>query len=143
MTGIDTNILVQLCLANHPGNKATLAAVQQELQAGNVIVFTASVVAEFLHVITDSRRFTDALSMTEALDWVDEFLQNSNSVQFIPTTEQSARLAMDWIRKFQLGRKRLLDTNLAAAIYVAGGRRIVTSNPNDFAVFNVLEVICP
>src|SRR5688572_20478198 len=112
MTRIDTNILVQLCLANHPENKATLAAVQQELQAGNVIALTASVIAEYLHVITDSRRFTDALSMTEALDWVDEFLKNSNGVEIIPTNDESARLAMEWMRKFQLGRKRLLDTNL-------------------------------
>ena len=143
MTGIDTNILVQLCLANHPGNKAALAAVQQELQSGNLIVLTASILAEFLHVITDNRRFADALAMTEALDWVDEFLKNSSGVQIIPATEQSTRLALDWMRKFQLGRKRLLDTNLAAAIYVAGGRRIVTSNPTDFTVFNVFEAICP
>jgi predicted nucleic acid-binding protein len=143
MTGIDTNILVQLSLENHSGNKASLASVQNEVSIGNEIVLTGGVIAEFLHVITDSKRFTDALSMVEALDWIDDFLKNSNSVRIIPSSEQSARLAMDWIRQFQLGRKRLLDTNLAAAIHVAGGRRILTSNPGDFVIFPDFLVITP
>jgi predicted nucleic acid-binding protein len=143
MTGLDTNILVQLALANHPENFATKAAVQSELQIGSALCVTPGIMAEFLHVATDTRRFIDAMTMTEALDWMDEFLANTNSVTVLSMTEASSKQAMAWMRVFQLGRKRILDTNLAAAIYIAGGRRILSSNPEDFKVFRVFEVICP
>ena len=42
-----------------------------------------------------------------------------------------------------LGRKRILDTRLAAVLHSHGARRLLTSNPADFTVFSVLEVVAP
>ena len=53
------------------------------------------------------------------------------------------RQTLRWRREFRLGRKRILDTHLAAVLHVAGVRRLLTSNPDDFAVFGVLETITP
>ena len=72
MTGLDSNILVQLALQDHPANAATVAAVQAEVQRGSRLVFPALVVDEFLHVITDERRFSPPLTMTEALEKQEE-----------------------------------------------------------------------
>jgi hypothetical protein len=47
------------------------------------------------------------------------------------------------MREFGLGRKRILDTHLAAVPHTAGARRLLTSNPADFAVFGVLEAVTP
>jgi phage-related baseplate assembly protein len=47
------------------------------------------------------------------------------------------------MRQFRLGRKRILDTQVAAVLHTNGVRRLLTSNPGDFAVFNVLETIAP
>jgi hypothetical protein len=47
------------------------------------------------------------------------------------------------MREFDLGRKRILDTHLAAVLHTAGARRLLTSNPGDFAVFGVLKTITP
>jgi len=77
MIGLDCNILVQLAFADHPANAKTVTAVQKETQAGEKLVFPSLVVNEFLHVSTDGRRFAPPLSMTEALDWIEEFLKNS------------------------------------------------------------------
>ena len=74
MTGLDCNILVQLALQDHPANAATVAAAQAETQRGKRLVFPSLVIDEFLHVITDERRFSPALTMVEALDWMEHFL---------------------------------------------------------------------
>jgi predicted nucleic acid-binding protein len=43
----------------------------------------------------------------------------------------------------QLGRKRLLDTMLAATYFAAGGTSIVSTDARDFTVFDTFEVVEP
>ncbi len=76
MIGLDCNILVQIAIADHPANLTTLAALESEAQQGTKLVVPLLVVTEFLHVVTDSRRFTPPLTMSEAVDWIEEFLGN-------------------------------------------------------------------
>ena len=57
MIGLDCKVLVQLALADHPANAATVAPVQAETQDGWRLVGPSMVVLEFLHVVTDARRF--------------------------------------------------------------------------------------
>jgi predicted nucleic acid-binding protein len=142
MTGLDCNILVQLALADHPANAATLAAVQAETQRGHPLFFPSLVLTEFLHVITDAKRFAPPLTMSEALDWIEELLASGSFYQLEPTPE-SLRQTLLWMRQFNLGRKRILDTHLAAVLHTSGVRRLLTSNPADFVVFGVLETITP
>ena len=142
MTGLDCNILVQLALQDHPANAATVAAVQAEAQHGHRLVIPTLVINEFLHVITDQRRFSPPLKMTEAVDWIENFLSNP-AVGVLEPASESSRQTLLWVRQFNLGRKRILDTHLAAVLHAAGVRRLLTSNPSDFAVFNVFEIITP
>jgi predicted nucleic acid-binding protein len=142
MTGLDCNILVQLALADHPANAATAAVVQAEAQSGSRLIFPPLVVNEFLHVITDARRFNPPLTMIEALDWVEGFLTNPAAGLLEPPSE-SLRQTLRWMRQFNLGRKRILDTHLAAMLHTAGVRRLLTSNPGDFTVFGVFEIVTP
>lgn len=142
MTGLDSNILVQLALQDHPANAATVAAAQTETQNGNRLVFPSLVVDEFLHVITDERRFSPPLTMIEALDWMENFLSNP-AVGVLEPTPESLRQTLRWMRQFNLGRKRILDTQLAAILHTAGVNRLLTSNPADFTVFGVFEIIAP
>jgi predicted nucleic acid-binding protein len=142
MTGLDCNILVQLALADHPANTVTVAAVQLERQRSGPLVFPSLVVTEFLHVVTDARRFDPPLTMLEALDWIDELLANP-SFKLLEPNPESLRQTFRWMRQFSLGRKRILDTHLAAVLHTAGVRRLLTSNPDDFTVFGVLETVVP
>jgi predicted nucleic acid-binding protein len=142
MTGLDCNILVQLALQDHPANVATVAVVQAEVKSGSRLVFPPLVINEFLHVTTDARRFNPPLTMIEALDWVENFLTNP-SVGLLEPTPESLRQTLKWIREFHLGRKRILDTHLAAVLHTAGVRRLLTSNPGDFTVFGVFEIVTP
>jgi predicted nucleic acid-binding protein len=142
MIGLDCNILVRLAFADHPANARTLAAVQVETNKGEKLVFPPMVVAEFLHVATDDRRFAPPLTMIEALDWIDEFLKNP-AVSVLEPTPASMDQTLRWMQQFNLGRKRILDTQLAAVLHVGGVRRLLTSNPADFQVFGVLETVTP
>jgi predicted nucleic acid-binding protein len=142
MTGLDTNILVQLAIANHPAHHATVAAVQAEASSGSRLVFPAIVVTEFLHVVTDQRRFLPPLTMTEAVDWMDSLLQNP-MVTLLDTTTATVVRALLWMHHFGLGRKRIIDTHLAAILYTSGATRLLTSNPGDFETFGVFDIVAP
>jgi predicted nucleic acid-binding protein len=99
MIGLDCNILVQLAFADHPANAKTLAAVEAETGRGEKLVFPSLVVNEFLHVATDPRRFAPPLTMTEAMDWIEDFLANP-MVGLIEPTKAGVDQALRWMRQF-------------------------------------------
>jgi predicted nucleic acid-binding protein len=142
MIGLDCNILVQLAFAEHPANAKTVATIQAEIGHGLQLVFPPLIATEFLHVATDDRRFSPPLTMNEALEWIEEFTSNS-TVSLLQPTDESFRQMLCWMREFRLGRKRILDTYLAAVLHTNGVRRLFTSNPADFQVFGVLEIVTP
>ncbi len=80
--------------------------------------------------------------MMEAIDWIEEFLRE-RSVKLIEPTNASMAQTLTWMRQFRLGRKRILDTQLAAMLHTGGVYRLLTSNPGDFTIFGVFEMIAP
>jgi predicted nucleic acid-binding protein len=140
MIGLDTNILVRLAVAAHPARAITLAVVQTEASRNIRLMVPTLVATEFLHVVTDQRRFEAAMSMAEALDWLKDFLANG-AVSLLHPTDEAFRQTMVWMRQFHLGRKRILDTHLAAILYTSGVKRLLTANPSDFQIFNALEIV--
>lgn len=73
---------------------------------------------------------------------MEDFLSNP-AISVLETTPQSLRQTLNWMRAFNLGRKRILDTKLAAIFHSVGVQRLLTSNPSDFAVFKVFEIVTP
>jgi hypothetical protein len=49
-------------------------------------------------------------------------------------------LSLEWMREFELSRKRLQDTMLAACYFRAGVRRIATTNWRDFSCYGVFDL---
>ena|SRR6185295_12684251 len=140
MIGLDCNVLVHLAFADHPANSVTLAAVQAETGRGSKLAFPSLDINEFLHVATDPKRFNPPLTMTDALNWAEDFLANP-MVELIEPNRAATEQTLRWMHQFNLGRKRILDTHLAAILHTAGINRLMTSNPGDFAVFGVVEVV--
>lgn len=56
----------------------------------------------------------------------------------LPTHESTLEF-LGWMRAYRLGRRRLLDTALAAAH--AGIRRIITDDESGFRMFGCFELI--
>jgi hypothetical protein len=76
------------------------------------------------------------------LAWIQEFLANP-AVSLLEPTQAGTNQTLLWMRQFNLGRKRILDTHLAAILHTSGVRRLLTSNPVEFAVFGVLKIVTP
>ena len=143
MIGVDTTFLVELSvtdLAAHQRARALLSKVSPT--SSNPLVLTPLVVNEFIHTATDPKRFARPLTISHtvaiAREWWD-----AEQVYRLYETVDSVKLFLEWMDKHQLGRKRLLDTQLAAALHVAGVRQLLTSNPSDFEVFGVFELLVP
>jgi hypothetical protein len=142
MIGLDCNILVQLAFAEHPANAKSQAIVKSEIERGAELVFPSLVITEFLHIATDGRRFSPPFTVPEAVAWIQEFMTNP-AVRLLNPSQASLNQTLEWMNQFNLGRKRILDTHLAAILYTNGVRRLLTSNPSDFTVFGVLEIVTP
>ncbi|HCN27908.1 MAG TPA: hypothetical protein DIT64_03820 [Verrucomicrobiales bacterium] len=66
--GIDTGFLVAAEVAEHPDHQVARLKIQQSRSAGDRFALAPQVMAEFLHVVTDPKRFSQPLSMEAALE---------------------------------------------------------------------------
>lgn len=114
----------------------------EELLAEGELALAPQVLSEFIHVITDSRRFSNPLSMTAALDRAGHWWEAKEITAVFPNHE-STQLYLQWMLRHGLGRKRLLATQLAAAYYTAGFKAIATINARDFLNFEGVSVRVP
>lgn len=70
-------------------------------------------------------------------------LWNGKEVHQILPTATAYDRTCELIKRFELGRKRILDTALAATLEAAEVRRLATLNPRDFEIFPFLEIFNP
>jgi predicted nucleic acid-binding protein len=139
MIGFDTNILVAHAIAEHPWHGKVRECIDRFLAEGHDLALTPGILAEFIHVVTDPRRFERPLTMTEALEWAG-FWNDAEEVTVIDTEMTAHRQWLQWLRQHRLGRKRLLDTLIAATWHTACVREIFTLNPRDFEVFGAFAI---
>jgi predicted nucleic acid-binding protein len=125
--------------AEHSAARATLARI---LGAADQIAIAPQVLAEFIHVVTDPKRFTKPLDTASARQIAEQWWTASDVVHVFPT-DGAVRQFFDWLQRFSLGRKRLLDTLLAATYHQAGIQSLLTTNPADFAVLGVFTCVTP
>ena len=92
------------------------------------------VLAEFVHVVTDPRRFQRPLTMEEAISRATRWWTADETRPIFPAVEAVA-LFLQWMGEFDLGRKRILDTLPAATYKVAGISLIAGSDARNFAPF--------
>jgi len=139
--GVDTTFLVEAEVREAPNHGKARRYLSDVVFSGKVqLALAPQVLTEFAHVVTDPRRFTRPLEMTEAIVRADLWWRAKEVVQVFPSAE-STDTFLDWMRERRLGRKRLLDTHLAATYGAAGIATILTSNARDFGVFGVFTVV--
>ena len=140
--GLDTGFLVAAEVAEHTEHAAARDTLARLVAAGDLIAIAPQVLAEFIHIVTDPRRFSDPLKIDQATSRA-EFWWNAKEVDHAFPTRESVGLFIRWIIEHRLGRKRLLDTLLAATYFSHGVRSILSSNARDYQVFGCFEVIIP
>ena len=132
--GIDTSFLVAWAIPEHPEHTACRRLADESMRQGRVLGLTPGILAEFIHVVTDPRRFAKPLEMTQATS-IARFWADAAEVTILHQNQEVADLWSDWLQRHRLGRKRLLDTLIAATWHHAGINEVFTLNPDDFAIF--------
>lgn len=140
--GLDTSFLVAVEMRGHPDHSRARSTLARFLACGDRIAIVPQVLAEFQHVVTDPRRFKAFLTPAAALSLSEQWWAASEVMQIFPTAG-AVQQYFDWLRRFALGRKRQLDTLLAATFHQAGISSVFTLNPSDFAVFGVFTCLTP
>jgi predicted nucleic acid-binding protein len=140
--GLDTGFLVATEVAEHAEHSPARQTLATLVAAGDRIAIAPQVLAEFLHVVTDPRRFSQPLNMDQARDIARQWWTASEAEHVFPD-DAATHHFLAWLQQFSLGRKRLLDTLLAATYYQAGIHSILTTNSSDFAIFGLFTCIPP
>jgi predicted nucleic acid-binding protein len=140
--GIDTGFLVAAEVADHPDHASARLKLAGLLAAGDRFALAPQVLAEFIHIVTDPRRFVQPLDMARARDLAEQWW-TARDVDPVFPSEAVVQQFLGWLHQHQLGRKRLLDTLLAATYRQAGIESLLTTNPSDFAVFGDFSCITP
>jgi predicted nucleic acid-binding protein len=136
MIGLDTTVLISHELEEHPAHSRVRSYIQASAWNGEKFALSPQVLHEFLHVVTDGKRFQTPLTISDALAR-SRFWENASEIVMVYPDRTSSEVFNDWMSRYQLGRKRILDISLAACYYTNGIRKIATANPSDFTCFEV------
>lgn len=132
--GIDTTFLVQLDVASHDNYDKACALRDSLLAEGHDFALAPQVLSEYIHIVTDPRRFTTAVSMKVALAQSRAWW-HASEIRHVHPDENAVALFHSWMLQHSLGRKRILDTLLAATYHAAGIKGIISSNARDYHPF--------
>ncbi len=140
---LDPDVLVNWMIRGTPRHAAALRLIEAEAGRSRASLgLVPQVLHEFLHVATDPKRFEHPLSMSDAVARVRHLWDAREVVRILPDATVLHR-TLELLSSLPLGRKRILDTVLAATLQAAGVRRLATFNGKDFEVFPFLEVVEP
>jgi predicted nucleic acid-binding protein len=138
--GIDTDFLVAVEISEYPFHLQADGLLQRLLAGHHEFAVAPQTLAEFIHVVTDAKRMPQPLSINEANSRAEHWWQAAEVTRVFP----DGPCVMDflgWLSLHQLGRKRLLDTLLAATFWRAGVKRLLSNHARDYSVFGCFEVV--
>ena len=137
---IDTDFLVAVEIRDHLFHKSADELLGRLLEEGHKLAVAPQILAKFVHVVTDSKRLKDPLSMQEALARAEYWWQAREVVRIYPEGD-AVSTWIEWLLDHRLGRKRLLDTMLAASAYAQRISTIVSNNEKDFKIFRSFKIL--
>lgn len=137
--GIDTNVMVARVIPGHPSHDKVQKRIDSFLADECRFALTATILSEFIHIVTDPKRFEKPLTMGEASEWARRW-SDAEEVMLVTAEAAALRQWLRWMGAYGLGRKRLIDTLIAATWHTAGVQEIFTLNPDDFRIFGVFAI---
>jgi hypothetical protein len=109
---------------------------------GGRIALAPQVCWESLHVVTDERRFERPCSMDEGSALLRAVGNARKTERLAPTAHVMPRV-LELLREHRRGRKRLLDTALAATLAAGGVRRRGTYDVRAYGCFGFIQTVSP
>src|SRR2546430_12055801 len=101
--GFDTSFLVAAEVSGHTANVASRAKLAALRNAGDDFAIAPQVLAEFVHVVTDPKRFGQPLTMVEALERAELWWTAPEVKQVVPNAVTLTTF-FGWMRTNRLGR---------------------------------------
>ena len=139
--GVDTGVLVAVTVREHAAHAAAWRWFADEVRGRDgAMALAPQVLAEYSHVVTDPQRFASPLSMDDALAVASRWW-HARECRQVAAEGDSVAIFLNWMAEHRLGRKRLLDTLLAASYRAAGVSRLATTDWRDFDTFGAFEVV--
>src|SRR5262245_60844264 len=111
--GIDTDFLVAAEVVDHPFHVQANVLLRELVRDGHDFGLAPQTLAEFVHIVTDSKRMPKPLSVSEAIERCEHWWKAVEVRKVFPSNQVVVDF-FGWLKKHGLGRKRLLDTMLAA-----------------------------
>jgi len=141
--GIDTDVLVSWAMLGAPHHDAARRLLETEIRSRTTpIALTPQVFFEFIHVVTDPRRFERPMPMNQAVSVARDLWDAPETIRVLPGPSMLHRV-FELLESLCLGRKRILDTALAVTLSQAGVSRLATLNGKDYEIFAFMKVIDP
>lgn len=140
MIGIDACFLIDLYWQDSPRNKnarALYSKIANDETTQLAVYFDCF--NEFLHVITDSKRFSNPFSIKEAINVID-FWCDIDRVKVLYPDDTVFKRTITWMNMYNLGRNRINDTQMASCYLSNNITSIITANPKDFEIFQSFEL---
>ena len=138
--GLDTDFLVACEIVDHPFHRPADALLQKLLAEEHHFALAPQTLAEFIHIVTDQRRMPVPLVATDAISRAEQWWQAAEVVRVVPDGNSVADF-FAWLRQYQMGCKRLLDTLLAASFRNAKVTRITSNNAKDHEMLGNFEMV--
>lgn len=140
MIGIDSCFLIDLYWQDSPRNKNARALYSKIANDESIqIAIYHNCFNEFLHVITDSRRFENPFSIKEAINVID-FWCDLERVTVLYPNDTVLKRTLAWMNMYNLGRNQINDTQMASCYLSNNITSIITANPKDFEIFQSFEL---
>lgn len=130
----EESFLVAAEVSTHAHHAAARTLASSLRNNGDRFALAPQTLAEFVHIVTDARRFTMPLTVPQALKRAQVWWDAADVDRVWPD-ESAISWFLAAMARHQLGRKRVLDTLLAGTRRSASITSLLTLNPADFAVF--------
>jgi len=140
--GVDTSFLVAAELDEHADQAAVRSMIARLISRGDRLALAPQVLAEFIHAVTDSKRFRAPLEMSLAHSLAERWW-TAREVERVYPNAAATQQFLDWMAIHRLGRKRLIDTMLAATYLHAGIYTLATLDTRDFGIFGCFQIVHP
>ncbi len=112
---LDTDVLVHWLMNGTDRHGSAQALIEKHLaeELNGRLGLTQQVLHEFMHIATDPRRFETPMTMVEAIQKARSLWDGLEATRLIANDKVFLR-TLELLERHRLGRKRILDTALAA-----------------------------
>ncbi len=136
---IDTNALIYMQVPETPNHRTTRNRIEIALDNKEPLRISRQIVREYLAAVTRPQSWRDPITLEQALDDAENFLQTFEILEDGP---QVTDTLIQLCRETPIGGRQIHDANIVATMLAHGESQLLTFNTADFQRFtNHIQII--